>query len=199
MFSKTQHVFDHVSIVAVWIAGAALLATAFMVGLEVILRKLFNTSLGGADEISGYVFAAATTWSYAAVLRKKGNVRIDVFYNLLPLPGKIVLDIVSFLMLGALFVLIGWFGFELVLNTINTGRISVTPLRTPLAIPQIAWISGIGLALLMWLLIAIRVAGHAMRRNWPAVSELIGAEGADSEVDAELAGELEEPRDEVKA
>lgn len=57
MLIRTQGALDRVSEIAVWVAGAALLMTAFMVGLEVIMRKLFNSSLGGADEISGYVFA----------------------------------------------------------------------------------------------------------------------------------------------
>ena len=68
----------------------------------------------------------------------------------------------------------------------ETGRISVTPLRTPLSIPQIAWISGIGLALVMWLLIALRVAGNVLHRNWDAISELIGSEDIESEIKAEL-------------
>ena len=186
MLIRTQGALDRVSEIAVWVAGAALLMTAFMVGLEVVMRKLLNSSLGGADEISGYVFAAATAWSYAAVIRKKGNVRIDVLYNLMPRPLRIALDILSFCALGALFALIGWYGFELVKGTVETGRISVTPLRTPLSIPQIAWISGIGLALAMWLLIALRVAGNALRRNWDAVSELIGSEGIEGEINAEL-------------
>ena len=186
MFERAQKKLDQFSQAALWIGGAAMLCTAFLVGVEVIIRKLFNLSIGGADEISGYVFAAATTWSYSAVIRKKGNVRIDVVYNLLPGPLKILLDIISFLALGALLGLIGWYGFELVKATYETGRISVTPLRTPLAIPQIAWIGGIGLALLMWALIALRVAENAWRRNWMVVSGLIGAEGIEGEIDAEL-------------
>lgn len=54
---------------------AALLATAFLVGTEVAIRKLFNLSLGAADEISGSVFAVATAWAYAMVLRPKGSQR----------------------------------------------------------------------------------------------------------------------------
>jgi TRAP-type C4-dicarboxylate transport system permease small subunit len=113
-------------------------------------------------------------------------VRIDVVYNLMPRPLRIALDILSFLALGALFALIGWYGFELVKGTVETGRISVTPLRTPLSIPQIVWISGIGLALAMWVLIALRVSGNVLRRNWDAVSELIGSEGIEGEIKAEL-------------
>ena len=186
MLTKTQDVLDRASVISVWAAGAALLLTAFMVGIEVIMRKLFNSSLGGADEISGYIFASATAWSYAAVIRNKGNVRIDVIYNLFPRRFQTVLDIISFIALGAFFGLIAWYGFELVKSTVEAGRISVTPLRTPLAIPQISWILGIGLALLMWALIALRVVANLLRRNWSIVQDLIGAESLDVEIDAEF-------------
>ena len=186
MLKRMHQKIDHLSKLTVWIGGAAMLFTAFLVGFEVLIRKLFNLSIGGADEISGYIFAAATAWSYAAVLRHKGNVRIDVVYNLLPGPAKLILDLVSFTAIGALFALIGWYGFELVASTIQTGRISVTPLRTPLAIPQVVWIAGIGLALLMWVLIAARVIASMCQRNWAEVSDLIGNDGMEGEIETEL-------------
>ena len=45
----------------VWIGGTLILLSALLVTVEVILRKLFNTSIGGADEISGYAFGVATS------------------------------------------------------------------------------------------------------------------------------------------
>ena len=39
------------------IGGAMLIFAALMTTVDVILRKLFNWSFGGADEIAGYMFA----------------------------------------------------------------------------------------------------------------------------------------------
>ena len=47
---------EKISLRLVWLSGALLIAAAAMVTVDVILRKLFNWSLGGADEITGYVF-----------------------------------------------------------------------------------------------------------------------------------------------
>ena len=187
MLEKIQSALDRMSLIAVWIGGAAMLAIAFLVGLEVIIRKLFNVSLGGADEISGYIFAAATAWAYALVLRRKGNVRIDVVYRLLPKPAKLLLDIVSFFAIGVLIALIGWFGFKLTGSTLETGRISVTPLQTPLAIPQFIWIAGFGLALLMWMSVSVQVVKCLVHRNWSGVFELIGTEGSTADNDFDKA------------
>ena len=185
MLEKSQNILDRMSVISTWVGGAALLATAFLVGTEVVIRKLFNLSLGAADEISGYVFAIATAWAYAMVLRQKGNVRIDVFYNLFPPSLRLILDISSFLAIGLLLSLIGWYGFELALNSLQLGTISITPLRTPLAIPQFAWISGVGFAFVMWLMILIRVTLKLLKRDWQGVLKLIGPAGIKDEISAQ--------------
>lgn len=47
----------------VWIGGSGLLFAAFMVTVDVILRDLFAMTIGGADEISGYIFAVSTAFA----------------------------------------------------------------------------------------------------------------------------------------
>ncbi|MEM7296313.1 MAG: TRAP transporter small permease subunit, partial [Pseudomonadota bacterium] len=51
--------------VLVWIGGILILGSAGLVTVEVFGRKLFNYSIGGADELSGYAFAVATTFGLA--------------------------------------------------------------------------------------------------------------------------------------
>ena len=81
-----------VSRFAVWIGGAALMLSAIMVTLDVISRKIFGFTISGSDEISGYVFAAGTTWAYSYCLLHRSNIRIDAVYNLLPPVVRNVLD-----------------------------------------------------------------------------------------------------------
>ena len=81
MFDKIHKGLFGVSRVAVWCGGAALLLSAIMVTLDVIARKLFSITISGSDEISGYVFAAATTWAYSFCLFSKSNIRIDALYT----------------------------------------------------------------------------------------------------------------------
>jgi TRAP-type mannitol/chloroaromatic compound transport system permease small subunit len=64
--------------------GLLILAAALLVSVDVILRKLANTTLGGADELSGYALAIGSTWSFAFVLLARGHVRIDALYQHLP-------------------------------------------------------------------------------------------------------------------
>ena len=68
----------------VWVGGALLLAAAITVSVDVIVRKLFNLSLGGADELSGYAFAIGVAWALPFALLQRANIRIDALYGKLP-------------------------------------------------------------------------------------------------------------------
>ena len=48
-----------------WFGGALLIVAAFVIGIDVVIRKLFNLSIGGADELSGYALAIGSAWSSA--------------------------------------------------------------------------------------------------------------------------------------
>ena len=41
-----------------WFGGGLVLAAALLIGVDVTLRKFFDTSIGGADELAGYALLA---------------------------------------------------------------------------------------------------------------------------------------------
>jgi len=186
MLVKVQHAIDRLALIAVWIGGSALLIAAFGVSIDVILRKLFGITLAGSDELSGYVLAIATTWAFALVLRKKGNVRIDVLYRLMPEKVRLALDVISFLALGGFLFVMARSAFILAWNTTRDGAISVTPLQTPLAIPQILWVLGFLITLLMWLVIFFRTVDSLRKKDWRTSFELIGSDSVEQEINNEL-------------
>ena len=68
------------------LTGVVLLACAVVVLLDILLRRL-GSSLGGTDEISGYVMAIATSWGMAFTLLELGHVRIDILRSCAFLAG----------------------------------------------------------------------------------------------------------------
>jgi len=60
-----------------WFGGALVAAAAVVISVDVLMRKLLGTTLGGASEISGYVLAISTTWALALALIDRAHVRID--------------------------------------------------------------------------------------------------------------------------
>ena len=57
----------------VWFGGSLIFLAAITVSVDVIARKLFTVSLGGADELSGYAFAIGCAWAFAFTLLNRAN------------------------------------------------------------------------------------------------------------------------------
>src|SRR5439155_26481648 len=81
--------------VGLWFGGALVLAAALLIGVDVTLRKFFNASIGGADELAGYALALGTAWSLAATLLDRAHIRIDSLYVLFPRWLRLALDFIG--------------------------------------------------------------------------------------------------------
>ncbi len=75
---------DKVAGIGVWIGGLCLLASASLIVLDLSLRKLMGWSLGGADEIAGYVLAIVSAWAFPITLLRRSHIRVDVLYSHAP-------------------------------------------------------------------------------------------------------------------
>lgn len=126
-----------------WFGGALVLLAAILIGVDVVLRKLFNASIGGADELAGYALAIGTAWSLAAALLERAHIRIDSLYVLLPNRLRLVLDFAGLALFTAFFGLIAWHGSSMVMQSWTSGSRSQSALQTPTVIPQSIWILGL--------------------------------------------------------
>ncbi len=75
--NRLVHLAGRVSTWAAWLSGGLLFLTAVLIAVEVVLRKVFALSLGGADEISNYVLAVTSSWTFGYALLRKAHIRID--------------------------------------------------------------------------------------------------------------------------
>ncbi|WP_341895199.1 TRAP transporter small permease [Ferrovibrio terrae] len=138
---------DRLSRYAIWIGGTLVLASAILVSVDVILRKLLLVSLGGADELSGYAFAIGTTWALAFTLLRRANVRVDALYIHLPRVICAILDILALVALGGFLALLTWQAWDVLGTSLDFMARATTPLQTPLWIPQSLWLVGLVLFL----------------------------------------------------
>ena len=176
-----------VSLVAVRCGGALMFVSAFMVGFDVIARKTLHWSLGGSDELSGYAFAIATSWSLAFTLLQRANVRIDALYSHLPRPVAAVIDLVALLALGFFVGLLMWFAATVLGDSLHFHTRANTPLAVAQWMPQSLWLIGYAIFIFAWLPLTLRCVVALGQGNTAAVNAMAGARTLNEDAGEEVA------------
>ena len=112
-----------------WFGGALVLAAAVLIGIDVVMRKFFAASIGGADELAGYALAIGTAWSLGAALLDRAHIRIDSLYVLLPTRLRLALDFLGLILFVGFFGLIARHGWNVVQQSWSAGI--AKPVRAP--------------------------------------------------------------------
>ncbi|WP_341704736.1 TRAP transporter small permease [Ferrovibrio sp.] len=166
---------DRFSRWAVWFGGGLILASAFLVAVDVLLRKLFLVTVGGSDELSGYAFAIGTTWALGFTLLRRANVRVDALYSRLPAALCAILDIAALLALGLFVGLLSWQAWAVLDTSLAFNAKATTPLATPLWMPQLLWLAGLALFIFTLVPLLLRALLALLTGDLPAVRRLAGA------------------------
>ena len=178
---------DWLSLRGVWAGGALLFLAAFTVSVDVIARKIFSVSLGGADELSGSAFAIGTAWAFAFTLLRRANVRVDALYQHLPLKYCALLDILALVSLGVFVAYLARYGYEVMATSWQLSARSNSALKVPLWIPQALWFGGLALFAGTLLLLFARSLAALASGDWAAIHALLGARSIKEDADEEAA------------
>ncbi|MGE0425193.1 MAG: TRAP transporter small permease subunit [Reyranellaceae bacterium] len=169
-----------------WGGGALVLLAAVLIGIDVLLRKFLNRSIGGADELAGYALAIGTAWSLGAALLDRAHIRIDSLYVLFPQKLRLVLDAVAVALLVGFFALTAWHGWGVVSQSWISESRSQSALETPTVIPQALWIAGLAAFVVIGILLLLQAARLALAGDLSAVAQLISTRSAVEEVEDEV-------------
>ena len=169
-----------------WFGGALILAAAVLIGIDVTLRKLFNASIGGADEVAGYALALGAAWSLGATLLDRAHIRIDSLYVLFPRPLRLALDFAGIALLVAFFGLIARHGWIVAEQSWVSGSRSQSALQTPTVLPQAVWLLGLVLFLVVALVLLVHVALLIARGRSAEAEHAISTRSAAEEVEDEI-------------
>jgi TRAP-type C4-dicarboxylate transport system permease small subunit len=185
MLTKSLKSLYGFSRILVWTAGGLLIGASFLVAVDVLARRLFNMSLGGADEITGYCFAVGTSLSFAYALFERAHIRIDAFYQFMGARLRLAADLLGIVLLTAFTGVICWMAAGLVFDTFKHGSQSITPLKVPLAIPQVPWLFGWSLAFLAGVFLAAAALARLRTAGISAASELVSVKTTDEVIKEE--------------
>ncbi len=188
MLERIHQTLEWISRRAVWIGGAALLIAAIMVTLDVLSRKFLNVTMSGADEISGYVFAAGTTWAYSYCLLHRANIRIDALYNFMPRWLCAVLDTVAVVLLLIYNGMLAYRGYGAFAESWAKDSVSITTLATPQWIPQLLWASGLIFFELVLVFVFLYTMVGLLRGDLDLVKRIAGVPSVAEEIEAETHG-----------
>lgn len=173
--------------VAVWAGGALTVASVLLISFDVLARKFFGFTTGGADELSSYAFAISTSWALAFATLQRANVRVDVLYQFFPVRISAVLDWLSLVALGVFMVYLTYFAMGMAHTSWGQSSAANTPLATPLWIPQGLWALGLLWMCITVALMLVRASIALVTGDIDLVKQICGVRSAQEEADDEAA------------
>jgi TRAP-type C4-dicarboxylate transport system permease small subunit len=171
--------------IATLACGWVVLAYAVALSLEVLGRKLFNTSFKGIDELGGFVLAVSAAIGASYAMAQRSHTRVDVFLVRFPRPVQKVLNTLSMACFAFFATFAAWRGLSVLMETLEY-KSSAPNLEMPLWIPQSAWVLGLVLLAIISLAYALH-AVYLLVKSRPELNAWYGPTSAQEELEAELA------------
>lgn len=176
---------EKLSHIAVLISGILLFASVAIISFEVLMRKLFAYSIGGADEIASYILIISSTWAFSYALFHKAHIRIDLLYGKFGPRIQSLLDILSMVFLMIFMFPLTYYAFEVLRTTLEKGSTANTPLQTPLWIPQSAWFIGLAGFSAVIVLFVINAIAHFVVNDFEGLGKWSGVTTLEESIEEE--------------
>ena len=159
------------------ICGGLCVIVSFVIAGAVIMRKIFNVSIVGADEISSFILAASCSWGFAFALLHRAHVRVESLQLVLPRRLCAILDIVGLILLGAFVAVIAWYSANVLALSIDMGAVA-DMLDLPLWFPQAFWVAGFVVSVVLAVLLLVRSLIAFLAGDLARLQALIGSRSA---------------------
>lgn len=165
--------------------GYGCLGLSFLIGFEILARKLANYSLQGVDELGGYVLAVTAAIGFAYALIHRVHTRIDLGITALRPPGRAILNAFAAVLLAGYTCFMAFRAWGALAESLEFGSRASTPLQTPLWIPQSLWLLGI----VTFAVVSVAMAFDALLLLWrdrDTLNSRYGPPSLDEEIEASM-------------
>ncbi len=152
------------------ISGWLLLGAAVLITVEVFGRKFFSFSLQGADEVAGYALALSATAGFSYALVQRRHIRVDLLVRRFALPARAAIHLAAYLTITGFAALLCARAWSVFAESWEFQSRSVTPLRTPLTLPQGLWLMASAVFLAVAIILTVRLVRLMLRRDWTTAS-----------------------------
>ncbi|RMX06371.1 TRAP transporter small permease [Corticibacter populi] len=166
--------------------GLIFIALSLVVAVETLMRKIFNVSMQGADELGGYALAIGSTLAFTVALLGRSHVRVDVFFAHFPKRLRTLINWLSAVMMMAFALLLAWLGWESLLDSYDYKSVSQTPWATPLVYPQSIWVLCLAIFALAAAAYAVLATIWLLQGKYKKIDAMLAPKSTQDEVEEEL-------------
>lgn len=124
------------------LGATTLVVMTVMVIVDIVMRTLFQRSLGFVEQITGYLVVLVTLFGVAITFREGAMFRVSFLYDHFPVAVQRALGVLYMLAAAAFCALMLWYTSLLVSSSFTRGKIAATELETPLYVPQLVLPAG---------------------------------------------------------
>jgi TRAP-type C4-dicarboxylate transport system permease small subunit len=114
-----------------------------VITIETIVRKVFNVSLQGADELGGYALAVGSTLAFSLAVFGRNHIRVDVLYERYSPRMKAMMNWFAATSMAVFAIFLCYVTINVLTDTVTYSSTAQTPWATPLIYPQSIWYAGL--------------------------------------------------------
>jgi TRAP-type C4-dicarboxylate transport system permease small subunit len=142
MLGKLRAVVERCNLLLGMISGLGILAMGLILTFEVVSRYFFNAPTIWVQETSIYLYMWTMLAAASYTLQTGKHVHVDLAVERLPARPRLLVEAATSL-IGALFcAIVSVQAYQMIDATVRFAKLSATPLRVPLWIPQTALLMG---------------------------------------------------------
>ena len=142
MIGQLRAVVERCNLALGMASGLGVLAMGLILTYEVFCRFLFSAPTIWVQETSIYLYMWTMLAAASYTLQVRKHVHVDLVVDRLPAYPKLILEALTSAV-GAIFCgIVSVQAYEMIAATVRFGKVSATPLRVPLWIPQSALLMG---------------------------------------------------------
>jgi len=155
MLGRIRTIIEKCNLYLGIVSGLGILAMGLIVAYEVVCRYVFNAPTIWTQEVSIYLFMWTMLAASSYTLQTGRHVRVDLILERMRVRTRLLTEGATGIV-GVLYCLIvSLQAWQMLAMSIEYGKLSATPLRVPLWIPQSALLIGFVLLTLQFMFIVI--------------------------------------------
>ncbi len=142
MMKSLRNTVEKGNLLLGYISGLGILLMGLILSYEVVCRYFFRAPTIWAQETSIYLFIWTMLAGSAYTLQKGKHVRIDLLIEHLSQRTQHILEMITSFVGMVFCAIVSWQAYEMIAASVGYGKVSATPLRVPMWIPQMALLLG---------------------------------------------------------